>query len=77
MKKKKEGQTKSEAIANKSYEPSDYKSNDETAKGLAMTHEQVSDAYTEGTIDGKIDEVDKKGNLKSHDGDDLSNEGYE
>lgn len=27
--------------------------------GLAITHEQVSDTFTEGTIDGEIDEVDE------------------
>ncbi|MEJ8545039.1 YozQ family protein [Brevibacillus borstelensis] len=42
-------------IADKMYEPSDYKSNSFTEKGLALTHEQVSDDYMEGTNDGKID----------------------
>ncbi|KKB33405.1 YozQ family protein [Bacillus thermotolerans] len=36
----------------------DYQSSDETAQGLAITHEQASDTYTEGTIDGRIDELD-------------------
>lgn len=44
----------------KQYEPSDYKSESEESKGLAMTHEQVSDTYVEGTVDGVIDDVNGK-----------------
>lgn len=43
-------------VAEKTYEPTDYQSNDEVSSGLATTHEQVSDDYMEGTNDGKIDE---------------------
>lgn len=68
---------KSEKIAEKSYEPADYGSNDETDKGLAMTHEQVSDAYMEGTIDGSIDQVDENGELKSHDGEKIPRKGFD
>ncbi len=47
----------SHAIATNSYQPSDYQSAEEVDQGLAMTHEQVSDAYVEGTVDGNINEV--------------------
>ncbi|GGD02153.1 hypothetical protein GCM10007216_36080 [Thalassobacillus devorans] len=39
--------------------------------GAAITHEQVSDTMTEGTIDGQIDQVDENGKLISHDGEAL------
>ncbi|UOE95484.1 YozQ family protein [Alkalihalobacillus sp. LMS39] len=52
----KENQTDSAKVATNSYDPKDYNSEKQVDKGLAMTHEQVSDAYVEGTIDGKIDE---------------------
>ncbi len=58
-------------VAEKSYEPADYKSSDETARGLANTHEQVSDTLVEGTGEGKIDVVDENGELISYDGEDL------
>ncbi|WP_164217441.1 YozQ family protein [Virgibacillus sp. YIM 98842] len=58
----------SSKIADKTYDVSDYESNESVDKGMAITHEQVSDNYMEGTIDGKIDEVDGKGKLKTHDG---------
>lgn len=45
-------------IANHYYTPDDYKKNDELSSALAVTHEQVSDAYTEGEINGVIDDVD-------------------
>ncbi|MCL7746277.1 YozQ family protein [Halalkalibacter alkaliphilus] len=60
----------SEGVAENSYQPSDYKSTEEVEQGLAATHEQVSDAYVEGTIDGQID------NYEGQDLD-LSNEGYQ
>lgn len=47
-------------IANHYYTPDDYKKNDELSSALAITHEQVSDAYTEGEINGVIDAVDGK-----------------
>ncbi|MFA9559824.1 YozQ family protein [Evansella sp. AB-rgal1] len=68
---------KSEKIAEKSYEPANYQSNDETEKGLAITHEQVSDAYMEGTIDGSIDQVDKNGELKSDAGEKIKRKGFD
>ncbi|GAE24690.1 hypothetical protein JCM9140_637 [Halalkalibacter wakoensis JCM 9140] len=48
----------SEEVAANSYQPSDYKSSKEVEKGLAMTHEQVSDTYVEGTIDGQINDYE-------------------
>ncbi|SDH60735.1 Protein of unknown function [Alteribacillus persepolensis] len=39
--------------ADKTYQSSDYTSQDETARGFAETHEQVSDTMAEGTIDRK------------------------
>lgn len=50
----------SNEIAENSYDPSDYQSSKEVDKGLAITHEQVSDTYVEGTIDGVIDDLAKK-----------------
>ncbi|WP_078552615.1 YozQ family protein [Bacillus alkalicellulosilyticus] len=49
-------QTDADQVATNSYEPSNYNSSNDIDQGLAMTHEQVSDAYVEGTIDGEIDE---------------------
>ncbi|WP_026672504.1 YozQ family protein [Alkalihalobacterium bogoriense] len=43
-------------VATNSYDPKDYNSEKQVDKGLAITHEQVSDDYVEGTIDGEIDE---------------------
>jgi hypothetical protein len=57
MPNEKEQKTSNE-LAEKNYEVSDYKSNSELAKGLAATHEQVSDTYVEGTVDGVIENVD-------------------
>ncbi|MDQ0298888.1 hypothetical protein J2S78_001308 [Salibacterium salarium] len=35
----------------KTNHPDDYNSNESVSRGLADTHEQVSDTYTAGTID--------------------------
>lgn len=51
---------KSAKIAENSFDPSDYCSKDEVDKGLAITHEQVSDTFMEGTIDGEIDDLEEK-----------------
>lgn len=51
---------KSEQLAEKNYEPGDYKRNSNLSSGLATSHEQVSDTLTEGTVDGEIDEIDEK-----------------
>ncbi|MFS0673786.1 YozQ family protein [Ornithinibacillus sp. 179-J 7C1 HS] len=63
----------SKEVAEKYYDVSGYQSSNETEKGLAMTHEQATDAYTEGTIDGQIDQLDEQGELKSYKGEDLDN----
>lgn len=42
-------------LADKTYEPSDYQANTQLGQGLAETHEQVSDAYMEGTVDATIE----------------------
>lgn len=47
------GQT--DHVAEKMYRPADYESESHLAKGLAMTHEQVSDAYMMGTLDERLD----------------------
>lgn len=65
-----------EKVAEKMYDVSDYKSNDSVDKGIAITHEQVSDDYMEGTIDAKIDKLDKNGQLKSHKGEEIPRRGY-
>nr|WP_058307332.1 YozQ family protein [Gracilibacillus massiliensis] len=64
-------------VAEEMYDVKDYNSQDQTEKGLAITHEQVSDDYMEGAIDGKIDRTNKNGELKSHDGEDIPRKGYE
>ncbi|MBY4604145.1 YozQ family protein [Bacillus sp. SPARC3] len=42
-------------VAGKYFDPSDYKGSTQLEKGLAETHEQVSDDYFEGTIDQNLD----------------------
>ncbi|WP_085993788.1 YozQ family protein [Oceanobacillus senegalensis] len=42
---------KAKTVAEKTYQYSDYYSNDQLSKGMAETHEQVSDTYMEGTVD--------------------------
>ncbi|WP_247747345.1 YozQ family protein [Alkalihalobacillus sp. BA299] len=69
----------SKDVAENSYDPSDYKSSNETEKGLAFVHEQVSDSYVEGTIDGQIEETRNNADLgKAEEGfkemEDLENE---
>jgi hypothetical protein len=41
---------RAKSVGDKTYQHSDYYSNEQISKGLAETHEQVSDAYMEGTI---------------------------
>ena len=50
-------ETSEKDLANKMYEVEDYTSTDSMAQGLAITHEQVSDYYIEGTV-GAVDERD-------------------
>lgn len=47
----------SSELANRYYEPEDYKRKDQLSSGLATTHEQVSDAYAEGEIKAVMDDV--------------------
>jgi hypothetical protein len=42
-------------VRNKMYKPEDDNKTDALSSGLSETYEQVSDAYMEGTIDGKIE----------------------
>lgn len=74
---KKETIENANKIAGKTYDVSDYKRKEESDKGMAITHEQVSDNYMEGTIDGKIDELNSKDELKTHDGKAIQRKGFE
>lgn len=47
----KKSKLESNKLAGKGYEVEDYKGQDELSAGLAMTHEQASDGYMEGTIE--------------------------
>ncbi|WP_227935637.1 YozQ family protein [Alkalihalobacillus deserti] len=49
---------KTEEVAERSFQAEDVHSSNEVEQGLATTHEQVSDTFVEGTIDGKIDDVE-------------------
>ncbi|HZG72680.1 MAG TPA: YozQ family protein [Chondromyces sp.] len=44
-------------LAGRHFEMEDYKRNDELSQGLAITHEQATDSWTEGTIDGVMENV--------------------
>ena len=44
-------------VAGSFYHPSYYKESDTLSAGLATTHEQASDTYTEGEIGAVIDDV--------------------
>ncbi|MBM7661302.1 hypothetical protein JOC85_002074 [Bacillus mesophilus] len=48
---------KNDKVAGKQYDPSFYKNANDVEAGLATTHEQASDSYMEGTIDGNIDDL--------------------
>ncbi|WP_226035987.1 YozQ family protein [Aquibacillus saliphilus] len=73
---KKVSQQDANKVAEKTYDPSDYQSTDQLSQGTAITHEQASDGYTEGSIDGKIDSVGKDGKLNGKKGEDIPREGY-
>lgn len=47
-------------IAGRQYNPSDHDRSTFLASALAATHEQVRDAYVEGTIDGVMDDASGK-----------------
>ncbi|MFJ7682221.1 YozQ family protein [Peribacillus butanolivorans] len=55
----KESKKDSLDIAGRIYDVSDYKRKDTLSSGLAKTHEQVSDTYTEGEMQS-VDDVDGK-----------------
>lgn len=63
-------QAQSSSISDKQYDPADYQKNDSLSQSFAVTHEQVSDTYTEGTVDGVIENVAGK-NVK------LERKGYD
>ena len=44
-------------VAGRIFDVQDYDKKDEISAGLAMTHEQATDDYTEGTIDGRMENV--------------------
>ncbi|WP_147534874.1 YozQ family protein [Bacillus marasmi] len=50
----------SSKVAGRNYDVSDYQKTDQLSKGLATTHEQVSDTYIEGEIKPKIDHVNER-----------------
>ncbi|MFD4819013.1 YozQ family protein [Peribacillus butanolivorans] len=56
----KESKKDSLDIAGRIYDVSDYKRKDALSSGLAKTHEQVSDTYTEGEMQSVDDDVDGK-----------------
>jgi hypothetical protein len=68
MSKNKNDLQQSKEVAEKNFDASGYQSSNETEKGLAITHEQATDAYTEGTVDGKIDKLDEQGEIKEYQG---------
>jgi Protein of unknown function (DUF4025) len=45
-------------VAGRMFDPSDYEKKDQLSSGLATTHEQATDTYTEGEIGAVIDDVD-------------------
>lgn len=47
--------SKSTNIAGKVFQPSDYEGKSQLEKGMAETHEQMSDDYYQGTIDQKLE----------------------
>lgn len=57
-------QNKSTEIAGRTFDTSDYEKNDTLSSGLATTHEQVSDAYTEGEAGGEMKNAGKGTPLK-------------
>jgi hypothetical protein len=58
-------------IAGRQYEVEDYQRSDTLSAGLALTHEQVSDTYTEGEINAVIDNQDDGTEIK------IPRKGYE
>ncbi|WP_075981689.1 YozQ family protein [Bacillus massilinigeriensis] len=54
---KERNQNEQAGIADRVYEPEDYQKKDQVSSGLATTHEQVSDTFTEGEIHAVLDDV--------------------
>ena len=52
----KKNPTENTEIAGRIFHTSDYQKNDALSSGLATTHEQVSDTYAEGVIEGNDQE---------------------
>jgi len=50
----------SKKLAGRYYEANDYEREDTLSTGLAETHEQVSDTYTEGQVNAVIEDVNGK-----------------
>lgn len=55
-------------VAEKNFEPSDYKRSAALNAGLAITHEQVSDTLAEGNSDAVIDDLNGKDEKIKHEG---------
>jgi len=49
--------TNNTKIEEKNFQPEDYTNKSGLESGLAVTHEQVNDTLTEGTIEAKIDHL--------------------
>lgn len=54
---------RSKSVADKTYQFSDYYKEDQLSQGMAMSHEQVSDTYMEGTIDDQQQKQQKQEKL--------------
>lgn len=55
---KKKNADQNTEVAGRIFDPSDYEKKDQLSSGLATTHEQATDTYTEGEIGAVIDDVD-------------------
>ncbi|AXN41121.1 YozQ family protein [Peribacillus butanolivorans] len=68
----KESKKDSLDIAGRIYDVSDYKRKDTLSSGLAKTHEQVSDTYTEGEMQSVVDDVGKNIEIKGEEAEEES-----
>ncbi|WP_246942087.1 YozQ family protein [Bacillus pinisoli] len=55
---------KKEELAGKQFDPSFYENANEVEAGLATTHEQATDSYIEGTVDGNVDKQNSSSRKK-------------
>ncbi|MEQ6389536.1 YozQ family protein [Bacillaceae bacterium S4-13-58] len=76
-KRQKVSQRDSDKVAETNYHPNQYRSEDDTEQGLAITHEQASDAYMEGEIQARIDRVENSGGLASEEGEPIPSKGFD